>query len=110
MKLRRGFVTNSSSTSYIITNTSETEKTLVDFAKENIHLLHDFNHYYSYNYTEEEFLKSVEENNILFRPRETRICVFGDEDGTIVGHVYDYILREGGESKSWEWSFHESLR
>ena len=34
MKIRNGFVSNSSTSSFIITNTSQEEKTLLDFVKE----------------------------------------------------------------------------
>jgi hypothetical protein len=30
---------------------------------------------------------------------------FGDEQGTLLGEIYDYILREGGESKRFKWRF-----
>ena len=33
-----------------------------------------------------------------------------DEDGTIMGTVFDYILRDGGESENWKWEYYESLR
>ena len=32
--------------------------------------------------------------------------IFGDEDGTVIGRIFDYILRDGGESKNFKWSFY----
>lgn len=29
---------------------------------------------------------------------------------TVIGHVFDYILRDGGSSSSFRWRYHESLR
>jgi hypothetical protein len=115
MKRREGFVTNSSSTSYIITNTSKEPKTLSDFVRENPHLIVQFVEEYDYHkgdprYTQEELLKSAEENDRVFEPGEKRECQFGDEDGTLIGQVFDYILRDGGKSKSFKWRYHESLR
>jgi hypothetical protein len=110
MNFKRDFITNSSSTSFIITNLSDKTKSLLDFAKENIHLLSDFNKEYDQNYTEEEFLKSVMENNFNFEPKKFKKCIFGDEDCTIVGQVYDYQLRYGGKSKNFKWKFKEYHR
>lgn len=39
----------------------------------------------------------AEENNITFKPHESKSCTFGDDDGTLIGRVYDYMLR--GEDK-----------
>ena len=36
--------------------------------------------------------------------------VFGDEDGTLIGRVFDYILREGGDSENFEWRFDQYYR
>jgi hypothetical protein len=43
------------------------------------------------------------------KPGDNQV-VFGDEQGSMLGHVYDYILREGGASERFEWIFEESLR
>lgn len=115
MRTRSGFITNSSSTSFIITNISEEKKTLVDFVEENAHLLTDFVERYCYGneaekFNHEKMVEDAVQEGIVFEPGEALHCTFGDEDGTTIGHVYDYILRDGGSSKSFKWKFLEFNR
>jgi hypothetical protein len=120
MKNKFDFVTNSSSTSYIITNLSGEKKTLVDFVKENPELIENFkdeylnskyyDEKYRAEYNQENLIKSAQENNITFQPNTSLECVFGDEDGTFIGRVFDYILRDGGRSQSFSWYLNEYLR
>lgn len=114
MKARRGFVSNSSSSSFIITNTSRTKKTLLDFVVENPEIVEDFGEEYGYQndgeHTQENMISDAENDNIDFAPGESKVCVFGDEDGTVMGRVYDYMLRYGGTSNNFKWKFHEHLR
>ena len=114
MKFRNGFVSNSSSTSFVIINNTNKTLTLVDFVEENPQLIQDYIDTYgcgeSDEYTQEELVESAYQNNITFYPYSKEICTFGDEQGTLIGGVFDYILRDGGHSKSFSWSFYEYNR
>ena len=115
MKIRNGFVSNSSSTAFIITNDSREVKTLVDFVTENPQLIEKFKEQYGWDKDDDRFsqgnlIVSAEENNIEFPPGENKYCVFGDEQDTLIGQVFDYILRDGGNSESFGWRFCEYLR
>ena len=115
MKIRNGFVSNSSSCSFQIMNTTNEQRTLVDFVNENPQLLEKFLDTYDWyknnpKFSPENLLKSAEEEKEVFKPYEIKDCIFGDEDGTLIGHVFDYVLRDGGISQSFHWKFIEALR
>jgi hypothetical protein len=107
----------------MITNKTNEAKTIVDFVKENPHLIGKFRREYDYTeeegYTQEALIKSAEEelkrpvvecHDRIFAPKERKESIFGDESRTLIGQVFDYILRSGGESKSFKWRFHEYHR
>jgi len=129
MKVRFGFISNSSSTSFIITNITNEPKTLVDFTEENPHLidnyLREFDWYngaeYKNLYTYANMVENAKHRMTLpevpgytysgcgytWAPGESKECIFGDEQGDLLGKIYDYMLRDGGKSDSFVWHFHE---
>ncbi|MHA1815085.1 MAG: hypothetical protein ACTSX1_03710 [Candidatus Heimdallarchaeaceae archaeon] len=115
MKVKTDFVTNSSSTAYIIQNTSDTDKDLVDFVKENPQIISEFLSEYDWHaddpkYSQHDLIKSAEKNNLTFQAESSVRCVFGDEQETLIGQVFDYALRGGGKSENFIWSFFEWMR
>lgn len=108
MKVREGFVSNSSSTSFLITNTSDVKRTLVEFVKENPQLIEKYCEEYGWeDISQYSLLFSASENDKIWEPGEIKNCIFGDEQDTLIGRVFDYILREGGKSENFSWHFNE---
>ncbi|MFW6047071.1 MAG: hypothetical protein ACOCP4_04745 [Candidatus Woesearchaeota archaeon] len=120
MKIRQGFVSNSSSCSFTITNTSNKKKSMIDFATETLYLLEEWEDCYDWNKSQSQeelkkkqklFLK--EASDIYYdewKPGETKEVVFGDEDRTLMGRVYDYMLRDSDSSDSFQWNLKEMMR
>jgi len=122
MKIRTGFVSNSSSCSFTITNLSDKELTIVDFVKENPQFVKDFIEEYDW-YKEDKFNqgamissaqdrinKSRNSLEYIFKPHQSNYLTFGDEEGDIIGHVFDYMLRDGGKSENFIWNLEEMNR
>jgi len=101
----------------------------VDFVKENPQLIEEFKSEYDWykddpRYTQENLIKSAQarlddtyevdattkKSKYIIPPKRPWCLIFGDERGDTIGHVFDYILREGGESKNFSWRFEEMLR
>ena len=120
MKIRQGFVSNSSSSSFIIHNKSIKELTIVDFVCENPQLIEKFKDRYGYkddpNFTQEYLIQNAKDRlgmsgiKYAIPPQESKRLVFGDEEGDLIGHVFDYILREEGESENFSWYLRDMLR
>ena len=136
MKIRISFVTNSSSTAYIIVNKTKKKKTLMDFVLENPKLIDHYLMKYDWEKSDmvnlgamiesanarNQKAQFLDENPGLMRVDYSQLesggilhpgdnyCRFGDEQGDLIGRVYDYILRDGGESKSFKWKYRKSLR
>ena len=115
MKIRNGFVSNSSSTAFIITNLTSEEKSLVDFVYENPEIVTDYNKKYGYNedafsYNNDQLVDCALKRETTWSPNESKVVRFGDEDGDVIGRVYDYMLRDGGKSPSFKWEFNHYLR
>ena len=117
MKIRTGFVSNSSSTAFLVANISTTKKTLVDFVQEvGQDMLNDFIKEYDWYKNDERFkLETMIENaknrgKVVFKPGEELILSFGDEEGDILGQVFDYMLRDERKSENFHWEFYEWRR
>jgi hypothetical protein len=109
VKIRTGFVSNSSSSSFIIINTTTKDLNIIDFAKETDYLVERFNEEYDCTNSVGDFLKDASNDDRILHPGDNKI-EFGDEDGTMHGTIYDYMLRRGGKTKQFKWKFHEALR
>lgn len=111
MKIRHSFVSNSSSTAFIIINKAKRDKKLEHFCRENIHLLENWRIEYSHctQYTKKAFIESAKNRSLTLIPGINYV-IFGDKDGDAIGQVFDYILRDGGESKNYSWKFFEYHR
>jgi hypothetical protein len=109
MKTRTGFVSNSSSTSFIITNKTNQPINLVEFVIENKHLIDEFNKSFTEHHSFKKVTDSARQRHLVLPPGENE-CIFGDADGDLIGKIYDYILRDGGESNRFAWRFNEFLR
>jgi len=137
IKTRDGFVSNSSSTSFIIENKTKERLHLCEFIKENSQLVKEFEEQFDTRIIGKEFrqdhsgkmfkCQTLEEvidlmchearekeqkEGMFWSPQRTKSLApgengiqFGDEEGTLLGEIYDYILRDGGESKRFKWRF-----
>lgn len=121
MKVRNGFVSNSSSTSFCIYNNTVEVKTWKDFFQENDSQIREWleewdSKYYdsltgsgvSLDYKIALMLEELKEECDISPGQNS--FIFGDEQGTLVGRVFDYALRGGSPSESFSWEVDEYLR
>ena len=118
MKTRNSFVSNSSSTLFMIKNTSNEIKTLLNFVEETLWLADNHFNTYSSIYSDSKSLKNEmlicaldrQLDKEKFNPNEEKSIRFGDEDGDVLGEIFDYQLRQPNKSKSFSWCELQSLR
>ena len=117
MKIRLGFVSNSSSSSFLITNKSRKSKKMKDFAKQ-ISFIHDkfieeFPEYFNdkdkrKRYSKEEMIKEANKSiPMSWGPGKTHKVEFSTEDGVynLLGFVVAVMLRENGETEDFSWKY-----
>jgi len=131
MRQGSGFVSNSSSCLFLITNLTDQDLTIVDFAKETLYLVDKGIERYDWwenrrtpdnkirkgiKASRNEFLDDAEQRLVTYNeeiifPANKQVCSsFGDEDGDFLGCVYDYMLRDGGSTDSFRWRFNKYER
>ena len=108
LKIRSGFVANSSSSSFIIHNHGE-DISLAEFVVLAKHEILESMEFYEWEHHFDEVIESAAQRREVIESGEHEYA-FGDEDGDLVGAILDYALRDGGDVGRVAWRFSESLR
>lgn len=118
MKIRNGFVSNGSSSTFIIWNNSEKIKTIVDLIKENPQIIECYkeNHFSSKNTTQKRLMQSAEKYMVdsenphrEFMTQKDNIVVFTsdlneDADGSFMEEVLCLSLGCVTPQGDWDWA------
>lgn len=97
MKRKLDFITNSSSTNYILEVYEDglTAETFVNHLFDDPGFMSDMSSY-GFVAEREDVIQSLKKYYDIFPAQEGRqIVLFGDEEGTLAGRIFDYCLRQG---------------
>jgi hypothetical protein len=104
MKLRNGFVSNSSSSCFLVSNLWNDTQTLAAFIRENTQLVDQYNmeHKGTRHYTHKEVVECAEAEHLDFGPAEDKVVAFGEQYNAL-GDVCRWMT--DGRSPNWKWQF-----
>lgn len=109
MKVRLGFVSNSSSSSYVINNKTDKDLSLADLIRENSHLAQECDRYSpkGAKWTLETLIQSAKESGIVLKPGSNLISFSDADEYNAIEIIGDYEMREGGDSERFSWSIQD---
>lgn len=105
MKVRNGFVSNSSSSSYVINNKTDKSLPLVELIRENGYLSQYCDQYapQGVKWTLETLIDSAKKSGTVLKPGSNYISFSDDDEHNAMEMIGDYGMRDGGESERFSW-------